>query len=234
MAFTGSKKRYFSTLITAFSLTVITAVSQGCAGQKTPTSQAQNPEPKAEQVAQTQPTSSPTLANLQAAYNGESNAHVRYLAFAKKADEEGYKQVGSLFRSAAKAEQIHRDHHASVIRQMGATPENKIETPQVKSTAENLQAAIKGESYERDTMYPQFISEAQKSGNKAALRSFEYAVNAEKEHAKLYTTASSNLADWKVAKAFFVCPECGLTVMAIDFANCPECGTAKEKFEQVI
>lgn len=234
MNFRTSKNRSFSTAIAAFSLTVITAVSQGCVSEKAPTAEAPKPEQKTEQVAITPSASPATLANLQAAYNGESNAHVRYLAFAKKADAEGYAQVGSLFRAAAKAEQIHRDYHATVIRKMGATPENKIETPEVKSTADNLQAAIKGESYERDTMYPQFIAEAQKSGNKDAVRSFEYAVSAEKEHAKLYTAASNNLADWKVAKAFYVCPECGFTVMAIDFANCPECGTPKAQFEQVI
>jgi len=78
------------------------------------------------------------------------------------------------------------------------------------------------------------LPKRKKSGNKAAVRSFQYAVSAEKEHAKLYTSASNNLADWKVAKAFYVCPECGFTVMAIDFANCPECGTPKAQFEQVI
>src|ERR1019366_4174424 len=98
-----------------------------------------------------------TLDNLQAGFNGESNAHARYLAFAEKADQEGYGEVASLFRAAAKAEKVHSANHAVVIKEMGGTAQAKIETPVVKSTKENLEAAIKGESYERDTMYPEFL-----------------------------------------------------------------------------
>jgi rubrerythrin len=185
----------------------------------------------AQQIAQAQ---SPTLKNLQAAYNGESNAHVRYLAFAKKAQEEGYGQVASLFRATARSEAIHRDNHAAVIRKMGGTPQNKIETPQVKSTKENLQAAIKGESYERDTMYPQFMAQAKKEANQAAMRTFDFAVATETGHAKLYTSASNNLAAWKGgSKTFYVCPLCGLTVALMDFEKCPECGEPKGNFEKV-
>ncbi len=99
-----------------------------------------------------------------------------YLAFAQKADEEGYKQVARLFRATARAEEIHRDNHAKVIQGMGGTPKNSIATPVVKSTDENLARAItdkhlakaiKGESYERDTMYPNFLKEAKQAGNQA-------------------------------------------------------------------
>src|SRR5579872_2421096 len=82
-----------------------------------------------------------TLQNLQAAYNGESNAHVKYLAFAQKADEEGYHGVGSLFRATARAEQIHLTNHAAVIREMGAEPQATIKTPVVKTTRQNLLAS---------------------------------------------------------------------------------------------
>src|SRR5664279_5699849 len=99
-------------------------------------------------------TSATTLDNLQAAFNGESNANARYLAFAKKADEEGYGKVASLFRAAARAEQVHFERHAKVIRQMGGTPLAKIETPVVQSTAQNLKAAVDGETYETTVMYP--------------------------------------------------------------------------------
>jgi rubrerythrin len=199
--------------------------------QESPTLAASIQVKKTQQIAQGQ---SLTLKNLQAAYNGESNAHVRYLAFAKKAQEEGYGQVASLFRATARAEAIHRDNHAAVIRQMGGSPQNKIETPQVKSTKENLQAAIKGESYERDTMYPQFLAQAKKEGNKAAVRTFDFAVVTESGHAKLYSSASNNLTAWKGGnKTFYVCPECGLTVALIDFQKCPECGEPKGKFEKI-
>jgi len=181
------------------------------------------------------PAIAETIKNLQAAYNGESNAHVRYLAFAKKADQEGYKQVAVLFRATAKAEAIHRDRHATVIRQMGGTPTAKIEAPTVKSTRENLQAAEKGESYERDTMYPQFSGQARKASNKAAVQSFDYAANAEAGHAKFYAQALTNLEQWKVAKsAYYVCPECGLTVAVLNFEECSECGVAKAKFVKVV
>ena len=105
-----------------------------------------------------------TLDNLQAGFNGESNAHSRYLAFAEKAGQEGYGEVASLFRAAAKAEEVHAANHAAVIKKMGGTAQAKIETPVVKSTKENLEAAIKGESYERDTMYPEFLKQLARRG----------------------------------------------------------------------
>ncbi|EDX77416.1 Rubrerythrin subfamily, putative [Coleofasciculus chthonoplastes PCC 7420] len=185
-----------------------------------------------------QETSSPdavTLKNLQAAYNGESNAHARYLAFAKKAETEGYQQVARLFQAAAQAEAIHAANHAAVIRKLGAKPEATIETPEVKSTRENLEEAINGESYERDTMYPEFIEQAKQKGNQEAVQTFTYAVQAETEHAKYYTQAKDNLEDWKDAKmVFYVCPECGFTTNNLNFENCPECGTAQNLFGEVV
>jgi len=220
------------------SVTALGIISLACTPQEPPIAIIQPSKaaekPVKQEVANNAQEST-TLKNLQAAYNGESNAHVRYLAFAKKADEEGYGKVASLFRAAARAEGIHRDHHAAVIKKMGATPTNKIETPVVKSTSENLQAAIKGESYERDTMYPEFIRQAEKDNNKDAIRTLEFARNAEVGHAKYYTEALNNLTAWKGgSKAFFVCPECGLTVAAIDFEKCPECGTPKNQFQKVV
>ncbi len=176
-----------------------------------------------------------TLANLQAAFNGESNAHARYLAFAKKADTEGYGEVGSLFRAAAKAEEIHANNHAVVIKKLGGTPEAKIETPVVKTTKENLEAAIKGEAYERDKMYPEFIKQAKEVRDTAALETFNYAKTAEAEHAKLYTEALNNLDKLKGSKAknYFVCGVCGYTVAKIDFAKCPSCFSPKDKYVTV-
>jgi rubrerythrin len=176
-----------------------------------------------------------TLANLQTAFNGESNAHARYLAFAKKADVEGYGEVASLFRAAARAEEIHANNHAVVIKKLGGKPEAKIETPDVKTTKENLEAAIKGETYERDTMYPQFLKQAREVRNTDAIQTFNYAKTAEAEHAKLYTTALNNLAKSKGTKAknFYICGVCGYTVEKVDFAKCPSCFSPKEKYETV-
>ena len=94
-------------------------------------------------------STSKVLDNLQTAFNGESNAHARYLEFAGKADQEGFGSVASLFRAAARAEQIHADNHAVVIRKLGSTPQATIEKAVVKSTDENLQVAIQGETYEQ-------------------------------------------------------------------------------------
>ena len=176
-----------------------------------------------------------TLENMQAAFNGESNAHARYLAFAAQADKEGYGEVASLFRAAARAEQIHASNHADVIKEMGATPNAKIDTPEVKSTRKNLEAAIKGESYERDTMYPAFLQQARADHKKTALKSLNFAKTAEVEHAKLYTAALSGLDGLKNSKSatYFVCPKCGFTSRELNFPKCPSCFTPKSAFEKV-
>src|SRR5450759_5544610 len=172
-----------------------------------------------------------TLDNLQAGFNGESNAQSRYLAFAEKADQEGYGEVASLFRAAAKAEEVHAANHAAVIKKMGGT----AHFPVVTSTKENLEAAIKGESYERDTMYPEFLKQARAEGNRDAVQTFNYAKTAEGEHAKLYSEALNNLPKLKGSKAkdYFVCTVCGYTTSKLDFSKCPSCFTHKDKYEKV-
>ena len=175
-----------------------------------------------------------TLSNLLTAYDGESNAQARYLAFAKQADVEGYVAVASLFRAAAKAEGIHARNHADVIRQMGGTPKAEVKDPQVKTTAENLKAAVAGEEYERDVMYPEFLALAKAENNAAAVETLEYAGTAEGTHAKLYAEALRELSQWKApARTFYVCGECGYTVPEITFKKCPSCKSPKEKYEAV-
>ncbi len=173
-----------------------------------------------------------TLENLQAAYNGESNAHARYLAFAQKADKEGYGQVASLFRAAARAEKFHAANHAEVIKAMGGTPAADVKAPDVKSTRENLQAAIEGESYERDTMYPDFLKQARRERNKAAIKTFNYAKTAETEHAKMYTQALNGLDGLKgsAKTTYYVCTVCGYTTTKIDFDKCPSCFNPVDKY----
>lgn len=176
-----------------------------------------------------------TLQNMQAAFNGESNAHARYLAFAKHADGEGYGQVASLFRAAARAEEIHAANHAVVIKELGSAPEANVVAPEVKSTRENLEVAIKGETYERDTMYPDFLKQARADRNKSAVKSLNLAKTAEAEHAKLYAAALADLDNLKGSKSveFSVCPTCGFTTRDPSFSKCPSCFTPKEKFEKV-
>lgn len=181
------------------------------------------------------PASATTVDNLQTAYNGESNAHARYLAFAKQADKEGYGEVASLFRAAARAEQVHAMNHAAVIGELGGTAKADVQEPVVKTTRENLEEAIKGESYERDTMYPDFLKQARSERNTRAVRTLNLAKSAESEHAKLYAAALSNLEKLKGSNSltYFVCPVCGFTAREINFKECPSCFTAKDEFEKV-
>jgi rubrerythrin len=218
MSFT-EKVRFFKTVAISGATALSIVGLNGCS-PKTPVAIVEPSAPTVATQVNTKPEST-TVKNLISAYNGESNAHVMYLAFAQKADGEGYKEVGSLFRAAARAEAIHRDNHAKVIQGMGGTPKNNIATPVVKSTVENLTQAIKGESYERDTMYPGFIKEAKQVGNKAAVQTFDYALEAETGHAKLYTTAKNNLASWKQAnRPLYVCPVSGYTTLEANSKNC--------------
>lgn len=164
-----------------------------------------------------------TLKNLQTAYNGESNAHAKYLEFAKQAEKEGYGKVASLFRAAAAAEQIHRTCEAKVIKEMGATPKADIKLPPIKSTKQNLEeSANKGEAYERDTMYPRFIRQARKDGSKGAAQCFDWARVAEAEHFKLFTAAAHNLDQMKGGpEIFYVCDEGGYTMARLNASKCP-------------
>lgn len=174
----------------------------------------------------------PTLNNLQEAFNGESNAHARYLAFAAKADADGYADVAALFRAAARAEEIHAGNHAKVIRALGGDPAAKIDTAAPKGTAENLKAAIAGESYERDTMYPEFLGVARQAGLADAVRSFNFAKEAEAGHAALYAKALETLQK-RAGVTYYVCPVCGRTESVRPGGKCPVCFTEGTRFEPV-
>jgi rubrerythrin len=162
---------------------------------------------------------SKTEQNLQDAFAGESQANRKYLAFAKKADKEGYKQVAKLFRAAAEAETVHAHNH---LKQLDG----------IKSTKENLEAAITGESFEFQTMYPQMIKDAEEEGNKGALRSFNFANDVEKIHAALYQKALDNLGGNEETD-YFVCDICGYTAEGEAPDKCPVCNAKKELFKKI-
>ena len=181
-----------------------------------------------------------TVKNLLAAFEGESNAHAKYTAFAVKADEDGLHGAASLFRAAARAEQIHATNHARVIKQLGGEATCTIHEVEIKSTLENLKVALGGENYEIDTMYPEFLAEANERDNKAAIRTFTYALEAEKTHARLYGEAVALLAGGKLdswissVRDFYVCTVCGYTSEnEEEHERCPVCNLAWEKFEIV-
>lgn len=175
-----------------------------------------------------------TLLNLQAAYEGESNATIKYTAFAIQAEVDGYLRAAALFRAAARAEQVHAAHHARIIRKMRGTPTAKIHAVEVKSTRENLETAKAGEEYERDVMYPSFIKEAEASGHKDAVRTFDLALKAEAVHARLYGEALANLEAQRIQTTFYVCLVCGeVTDNPEETERCPICNAPKEKFAAI-
>ncbi len=160
-----------------------------------------------------------TVKNLETAFAGESQANRKYLAFAKRAEEEGYMQVARLFRAAAEAETVHAHNH---LKELSA----------VRSTRENLETAIKGESFEFQQMYPKMIEEAKTEGNKTALRSFSLANEVEKVHARLYQGALDSLG--KNADAdYYVCQVCGFTAEGEAPDECPVCRARKQAFKKV-
>jgi rubrerythrin len=217
----------YRSILFAAAVAAAMLLSACAANDKVATTNSTNPAPA-------QPTNTKTLENLQTAFNGESNANVKYLAFAKKADEEGYTKVASLFRAAARAEEIHKNNHAEVIKKMGAEPKAEIKPAEIKTTSENLKGSIEGETYERDKMYADFLVEARNANNKDAVRTFNLAKTAEAEHAKLYTEALGNLEAWKGGKTtFVVCPTCGFTSKDANLEKCPVDFTLKEKFESI-
>jgi len=163
-----------------------------------------------------------TDENLKAAFAGESQANRLYLAFAKKAEEEGFPQIAQLFKAAAEAETVHALNHLRVMKQ-------------VKSTIDNLGTAVSGETYEFKKMYPEFIEDAKKDANKPAQLSFDYANRVEQIHATLYQKALDALKNkMRPSHAdYYVCPVCGNTFEGSTPDNCPICATAKEKFMKI-
>lgn len=163
---------------------------------------------------------SKTSDNLKAAFAGESQASRKYLAFARKADEEGHPQVAKLFRAAAAAETVHAYNH---LKALGG----------IQSTAENLQQAIAGENYEVVSMYPPMIAEAEGEGEARAARSFQWAFEVEKIHEGLYRKALESLGKETSTDDYYVCPFCGYTHEGPLDGKCPVCGAPFEKFERI-
>ena len=165
---------------------------------------------------------SKTQENLQEAFAGESQANRMYLAFAKKADEDGFPQVAKLFRAAADSETVHALAHFKV---MG----------NVKSTAENLKASVHGENYEHTSMYPGFVEQAKAEGNKEAMLSFNYAMQVEVLHEELYSQALEAVSGGSdlPAEDLHVCQHCGYVAQGEAPKRCPVCGRPHEIFQKV-
>ena len=163
-----------------------------------------------------------TEENLSTAFAGESQANRKYLAFAKQAEKDGHKQIAKLFRAAAVAETVHAHAHLTV---MGG----------VKSTDENLKAAIEGEHFEFKKMYPEFLEQAKEEAHTTATMSFERALKVEKIHHNLYSQALQGLESRTPteAKPYYVCQVCGNTVENEAPETCPICETPKQSFMRI-
>ena len=165
---------------------------------------------------------STTTENLQDAFAGESQANRKYLFFADKAEQEGHKQIARLFRAAADAETVHARNHFNVMQG-------------VKSTKENLRAAVGGENHEFTEMYPAFIRQAEVESQEDAKGSFDLANKVERIHHRLYETALSMLEKGQAMdeKSFYVCQVCGNTVEGEAPEKCPICGAPRTKFKLI-
>jgi rubrerythrin len=162
-----------------------------------------------------------TKANLEAAFAGESQAHMEYAIFADKAEKEGYPEVARLFRAISFAERVHATNH---LRELGG----------IGDTVTNLGVAIGGENYENTEMYPAFNAVAKLQEEKGAMRSIHYALEAEKIHEAMYSEAKQTVAAGNdiQSASVFVCPVCGHTVIGEAPDKCPVCGALKEKYRQ--
>jgi len=159
-----------------------------------------------------------TDSNLKDAFAGESQANRKYLAFARKAEQDGFANVARLFRTAAEAETIHALGHFSAMGGVG-------------STADNLRAAFEGETYEYTEMYPPMLQQAIADDHRAK-RMFGYAMKAEAVHARLYQMALDAVAQGRdlAESKFYLCPVCGHIELGTPPASCPICGAKGEKF----
>ena len=181
-----------------------------------------------------QPKPTKTIENLKAGIKGETTASAKYAAFAQKAREDGNDTIAKLFDAASKAEAIHADNHRKVLEELGEKMEDFKPEFEVKTTAENLQAAIDGEGYEVSTMYPQFLADAKAEAVEKATKSFTWAFDTEKKHHEFYKKALEALntnTQSTLSFGFMVCPVCGNTyeIDAVD-DKCEFCLTSKDKF----
>lgn len=181
-----------------------------------------------------QPTPVKTIENLKAGFKGETTASAKYAAFALKAKEEGHEAVAKLFEAASKAEGIHAKNHQKVLEDLGAKADDFKPEFEVKITLENLQSAVEGETYEINTMYPQFLADAKTENVKKATKSFTWAFDTEKKHQQFYQNAIqaiNAMTENTLPAGYVVCPTCGNTYDSNKVDDkCAFCQTSKDKF----
>lgn len=171
-----------------------------------------------------------TAENLQAAFTHELHARERYVAWAARADAEGYGAVARLMRACARAESIHARRMVQAIAHTGQNARAVLDHVPVGTTAENLRAALEFETYEAGTWYPALIERARAEGHAMAVRSLTLALATERGHARLLARALERLEERPLAGVYHVCPFCGRTVEELGFRKCPGCFTPASRF----
>lgn len=180
------------------------------------------------------PVISPTSRNLMIAYNGQLHAKEKFLAFAKKADKEGYLKAGQLFRAAANSVEIHARNTAKALTDLGITPAATVRKHKVRSTKENLSEAIKSDGYKSEKLFPKFLKQAKTDNTQAAVIAFGSMAKVDANRKILFQNALINLENYKAAtKGFYVCQICGNVVEVIDFTDCPVCGYPTSEYKQI-
>lgn len=178
------------------------------------------------------------IRNLETALEEEMKNCAAYRAYAGIADEEGLPGLASLFRATARAEQIHASNHARVLRHMGGNTLVEVLPPRMESTLDNLKTALVDQRFEVDYLYPTFLTAAVSLFDSTAVRSFHWALEADKSHARLHSEVMRRLngegSGWaRESHEFFVCALCGYTAESPALENCPACNYLSEKIEKI-
>jgi len=178
-----------------------------------------------------------TIENLKTGVKNETTSSLEYAAFSEKAKAEGHNEIAKLFEAISKSERVHATNHRKVLRNLGVKVEDFKPVFDVKTTIDNLEAAIDGETYETKTMYPLFLKEARAEKNDRANKSFSWAFESELKHLVLFEKAVSaleNKTEKTLSSQYAVCPICGNTYEQTDLEDkCAYCGTPKEKFTKI-
>lgn len=215
-----------SILIGVLSIAICSALVQSCTDNTDNNNELTNKE---DIDTMTKPVEEPKdpqalmVQNMHDAYKGETTAHFKYQAYSTKATEEGHPEIALLFKAASIAELIHANNHKVVLIQLGEEIPEITPEFTVKSTRENLEESIEGESYEFNTMYPEFITNANAAGNYTAQISLTYAYKVEQKHRDFYIAALAKLDEGtenQLPKVYFLCPTCGNTYATTAPSRC--------------
>ena len=221
-----------SIIILMFIASISGAIFQSCTGKSSEKSDLQKPISQTT-LASNEDLAAVTMQNMQTAFKGETTASAKYAAYSIKAEEEGFHEIAMLYHAASAAENIHANNHKVVLEEAGQTVPEIIPEFTVNSTKENLIDAIKGESYESNTMYPEFMVNAKAAKNKLAGISLNYAYRTELKHLKMYKSALAALESNNVKSlptVYFICPTCGNTYQTTAPKRCGISMTSNEKF----